>query len=198
VTLQRIVFDDWVPKKLEIELLVPEGDGQFIDFEKYRSTTQGQLAEGELGTPLLADGEAEPDLDRALLNQIVQLGIPENAAKHALFKTGNNNADMAVSWYFENMSDPSLTQPLIVKKSQQAEKAVPQESLDMLVSMGFPEAKCRKALKKNGMSTERATEWLLTNAEAPDSDDEGANIDGLPPEQINAQYRCDKPGAYRL
>jgi uncharacterized UBP type Zn finger protein len=34
------------------------------------------------------------------------MGIPENAAKHALHKTGNNSADLAVSWYFENMDDP--------------------------------------------------------------------------------------------
>lgn len=34
------------------------------------------------------------------------MGIPENAAKHALYKTGNNSVDMACTWYFENMDDP--------------------------------------------------------------------------------------------
>lgn len=34
------------------------------------------------------------------------MGIPENAAKHALYKTGNNSPDMACTWYFENMDDP--------------------------------------------------------------------------------------------
>ena len=34
VVLGRFVFDDWVPKKLEIELQVPD---DAIDFEKYRS-----------------------------------------------------------------------------------------------------------------------------------------------------------------
>ena len=34
------------------------------------------------------------------------MGIPENAAKHALFNTGNNNPDMAVAWYFDNMDNP--------------------------------------------------------------------------------------------
>ena len=38
---------------------------------------------------------------------VIMMGIPENHAKHALYKTGNNNADMAVTWYFENMEDPS-------------------------------------------------------------------------------------------
>jgi uncharacterized UBP type Zn finger protein len=44
------------------------------------------------------------------------MGIPENPAKHSLYKTGNSNADLAVSWYFENMGDESLNLPLRVKK----------------------------------------------------------------------------------
>ncbi len=48
----------------------------------------------------------EPDLNQGLLNQVIMMGIPENAAKHSLHKTGNNNADMAVTWYFENMDNP--------------------------------------------------------------------------------------------
>ena len=34
------------------------------------------------------------------------MGVPEQAAKHALYNTGNNSADMAVAWYFENMENP--------------------------------------------------------------------------------------------
>lgn len=45
------------------------------------------------------------------------MGIPENAAKHALFNTGNNSADMATMWYFENMENPVLLEPLKVKKA---------------------------------------------------------------------------------
>ena len=36
------------------------------------------------------------------------MGLPENAAKHALYNTGNNNADMAATWYFENMDNPGM------------------------------------------------------------------------------------------
>ena len=35
------------------------------------------------------------------------MGIPELAAKHSVIKTNNISAELAVSWYFENMSDPS-------------------------------------------------------------------------------------------
>ena len=61
--------------------------------------------------------EVEPDLDKGLLNQVLQMGIPENPAKHALYKTGNNSADMAVTWYFENMADESILLPLKIKKA---------------------------------------------------------------------------------
>ena len=50
----------------------------------------------------------EPELDGNLLNQVIQMGIPECPAKHALYKTGNSSADMAVTWYFENMADESI------------------------------------------------------------------------------------------
>lgn len=36
------------------------------------------------------------------------MGLPETPAKHALHNTGNNNADMAVMWYYENMDKPEI------------------------------------------------------------------------------------------
>jgi len=57
------------------------------------------------------------------------MGIPENAAKHALFNTGNNSADMATMWYFENMENPVIHTPLRVKsasgKNQGDSNAIP-------------------------------------------------------------------------
>ena len=46
---------------------------------------------------------------------VLQMGIPENPAKHALYNTGNNDADKAVTWYFENMANESIQLPLRVK-----------------------------------------------------------------------------------
>ena len=67
----------------------------------------------------------------------------------------------------------------------------------MLLAMGFPEPKCAKALRKCGMNTERATEWLLSNMDAP-SDDEEAKTTDEPASKVNDQYRCSKPGVYEL
>jgi len=138
------------------------------------------------------DDEVEPELDGALLGMVIQMGIPENAAKHALYKTGNNNADMAVTWYFENMGDESINLPLKVKKSggkANAGNDVPQEMVEMMMAMGLPEKKCKKALKKCDMNVERATDWVFSHMDDPDSDEDGDSVmdDGIDHDAI---YRC--------
>jgi ubiquitin carboxyl-terminal hydrolase 5/13 len=130
VVLRREVFDNWVPKKLEIELQVPLDKA--IDFERFRGH-KAQLQEGEkpiAEAPAATQEEwVEPDLNGELLNQIIMMGVPEQAAKHALHITGNNNADMAVMWYFDNMDNPVLQTPLKVKRkgggAKPAEATIP-------------------------------------------------------------------------
>jgi len=131
------------------------------------------------------------------------MGIPELAAKHALYKSGNNSADMAVTWYFENMSDPSLNEPLRVKKeggsSNQAAGAgdVPQDMVDMMMAMGLPEKKCKSALKKCDLNVERAIEYVFSHMDDPDSEIEEDSVmdDGI---DHDAQYLSTKPGNYKL
>ncbi len=79
-----------------------------IDFERFRGN-KGVLQSGEeeIKQAAAQEQEGEPDLNMEILNQIIMMGVPELAAKHALHITGNNNADMAVMWYFENMDNPS-------------------------------------------------------------------------------------------
>ena len=55
----------------------------------------------------------------------------------------------------------------------------------MLLSMGFPEAKCTKALRNCGMNTERATEWLLTHMDDKSEDEEAKNNDNETASKIN-------------
>ena len=40
---------------------------------------------------------------------------------------------------------------------------VPEEALALLLSMGFPRARCEAALRAADFDVERATEWLLAN-----------------------------------
>ena len=70
------------------------------------------MPDGEGG----GDEEVEPELDQGLLSMVLQMGIPENPAKHALYKSGGTDADAAVTWYFNNMDDESINLPLKIKK----------------------------------------------------------------------------------
>lgn len=49
--------------------------------------------------------------NREALELIVAMGISENAAKRGLYNTGNDNAELAVEWVFENISNPELHEP---------------------------------------------------------------------------------------
>ena len=122
------------------------------------------------------------------------MGIPENPAKHALYKTGNNNAEAAVGWYFENMGDESLNLPLRVKKqqsNQQSSKDVPEDLLIMMTSMGFPPEKCKKALLACDCNMERATDWLFSHMDDAEEDSQMTH------EEVD-EYQCNKPGVYYL
>ena len=58
-----------------------------------------------------AQGECRWSPNKDALELIVGMGISENAAKRALYHTGNDNAELAVSWVFENIGNPSLHEP---------------------------------------------------------------------------------------
>jgi ubiquitin carboxyl-terminal hydrolase 5/13 len=78
--LAREVYDDWVPKKLEIDLKMTEGP---IDFERFKSTgIQG----GEHQMPVQEEW-VEPPVNMDIVNMLVDMGIPELAAKHAVHNT---------------------------------------------------------------------------------------------------------------
>lgn len=49
--------------------------------------------------------------NRDALELIVGMGISENAAKRGLFYTGNDNAEAAIGWVFENIANVELHEP---------------------------------------------------------------------------------------
>lgn len=59
----------------------------------------------------------EPELNQEIVNQLIMMGIPEVQAKHSVYYTGNNSADMATMWFYENIENPAIQVPLRVKKA---------------------------------------------------------------------------------
>lgn len=60
----------------------------------------------ELPPVVLMKKEWEPN--RECLDLVMGMGISENAARRALYNTGNDNAELATSWVFENIDNPEL------------------------------------------------------------------------------------------
>lgn len=61
--------------------------------------------------------------DKEALELIVGMGISENAAQRALYNTGNDNAQMAIGWVFENIANPDLHEPFAPPTMQDSESA---------------------------------------------------------------------------
>ena len=123
--------------------------------------------EKELPEDAPVEEEIVPELNVELLNQVIMMGIPELAAKWALYNTGNNSPDMAVTWYFDNMDNACLQQEFKIKKKQEGTGSgpqVPTEIIEQLKMMGFSnEKKILKALKECNNDPERAVEWLFSH-----------------------------------
>lgn len=65
-----------------------------------------------------------------------------------------------------------------------------------MTAMGFPEKKCIKALKNCDMNVERATDWLFSHMDDPDSEDDGGGDSVM--QAPETDYSCGKPGNYGL
>ena len=111
---REVVGADWVPKKLEVSLHMPET----LDLSSLR------------GVGGLQPGEAAMEEDAA--------------------DSGGGGAAGA---------------------GAAADAPVPEEALMMLMSMGFEQAKCEKALRATDMNIERASEWIFSHMD----DDGGAD-----------------------
>jgi ubiquitin carboxyl-terminal hydrolase 5/13 len=55
-------------------------------------------------------------LNPEIIQMLCDMGIPPNAAKHAVYNTGNQSADLAIGWFYENIENPICNEPLKVKK----------------------------------------------------------------------------------
>ena len=84
---------------------------------------------------------------------------------------------------------------------------VPEEALMMLMSMGFEQAKCEKALRATDNNTERATEWIFSHMDddgSPDpqpaagGDGGGGGGGGGDPAAVVAAEGRDGAGTYEL
>lgn len=90
----------------------PIGESYQLPFARLSSLHDGGIASEKVWSP-----------NKDALELIVGMGISENAAKRALYHTGNDNAELAVGWVFEHISIPELHEhfeaPILMSASNQ-------------------------------------------------------------------------------
>ncbi|KAG7381586.1 Ubiquitin carboxyl-terminal hydrolase 13 [Phytophthora pseudosyringae] len=158
------VAEDWTPKKLEVEVKVPE------KFSLNRFVSKG-LVDGEEELPEAPAASAAPEpavldaVDEVLVAQLVSMGFSENGCKRAAMATGNSNAEAAMEWIFSHMEDPDFNDPPApAGAAPKAEgDSVNMEHVSNLMAMGFAEPHAKCALKQTDSNPDRAAEWLFSH-----------------------------------
>ena len=89
-----------------------------------------------------------------MINICIQNGVPDIAAKHAVYNTGQASAEAAVEWFYMNIENPVIQVPLMVpnpKKGAGAAQdsgkpAIDPEKIEQLKMFGFTEQQAKRAL----------------------------------------------------
>lgn len=105
--LQNLTLDGGVVNIHGNQTIVDQEDGRQLPFTRLSSLHDMNIdlaaAKGRVGKAWIPNPDA--------LELIVGMGISENAAKRGLYNTGNDNAELAVAWVFDNISNPELHEP---------------------------------------------------------------------------------------
>lgn len=108
VSYNRFVYD-WVPFKLDIDFVFDENHINLELLTRPFTKLEGENLfpeDKESNTTLV-----EPEFNKEALNYLLELGVPELGAKHALLKN-NQNPEISLNWYFNNAGEPSLLDPI--------------------------------------------------------------------------------------
>lgn len=62
----------------------------------------------EGGDVEMTDESEEPELDMEIVNALMQMGAPENVAKHSVFNAPEPTIDSASETFFMNIENPDF------------------------------------------------------------------------------------------
>jgi len=154
---KRFQLKNWVPTKLDIPIILPEGNLVLDDY----------LGKGlQPGEEELPDGSSSaapslPQFDADAMGQLEGMGFPTVRCQKALLATGNSGAEVAMEWLFAHMEDPDIDKP--IQRGRPSVPEPPAEQIALLADMGFTYAQARKALLETDGNPERAVEWLFNH-----------------------------------
>lgn len=183
VALQRYELGaDWVPKKLEVNVDVPEE----IDLNYLKSSGPSE------GENLVPDEDEEneenamdtsgsninaPAINEGAVEQLTTMGFSVNGCKRALTAVGGSDVESAMNWIFEHNMDPDFNDPLPDSLSSAATTTSSSSStvdeavvMSLVESLGcFTSDQVRAALKECGGDAARAADWLFSHMDDLDN-----------------------------
>eukprot|EP00877_Chromochloris_zofingiensis_P011173 jgi/Chrzof1/6309/Cz18g03010.t1 len=190
------VAEDWTPKKLEVEVPVPDelnleqlrGNGpqpgeqlQPEDEPATAATANGGAVAGQGAGPT-AGGLPQPaqgiEPDGLIVAQLVSMGLSENGSKRAAIATNNSNAEAAMEWVLSHLEDadfndplppPAVAAPAAPGATATATAGPDPEHVAMLEGMGFNRDAATAALMATANNIERAADWLFSHMDDLDA-----------------------------
>eukprot|EP01114_Cavostelium_apophysatum_P015083 TRINITY_DN4042_c0_g1_i1.p1 TRINITY_DN4042_c0_g1~~TRINITY_DN4042_c0_g1_i1.p1 ORF type:complete len:349 (+),score=65.38 TRINITY_DN4042_c0_g1_i1:954-2000(+) len=118
--------------------------------------------EAEMSAPAAAPAPApEITIEPALLQQLIDMGFPEDRSRKALI-LNNMNPQAAMDWILQHEEDPDIDEPISTEELQEIAEFVPDPvAIAKLKDMGFSEEAIKDALKATNNNQEAACAWLL-------------------------------------
>ncbi|KIJ64045.1 hypothetical protein HYDPIDRAFT_133380 [Hydnomerulius pinastri MD-312] len=191
---KKFQLKNWVPTKLDIPVVLPEGDILKLDEYLGRGLQPG---EEELPDGSSSSVPSLPQFDAGAMAMLEGMGFPTIRCQKALLATGNADAEAAMEWLFGHMEDPDIDDPIQLNSSAAGGRG-PEPSADrvaMLADMGFTNAQARKALLETGGDPERAVEWLFNH---PDDTGEVTSSASTEVQKKSPPGSSRLPAQYRL
>ncbi|KAJ7172145.1 hypothetical protein C8R46DRAFT_1084933 [Mycena filopes] len=193
VHAKKFQLVDWVPTKLDIPLILPDGDELVFDAQHLGTGVQPD----EVELPSNAAPSSVPQIDAGAMEQLQGMGFPVIRCQKALLATGNSNAEAAMEWLFAHMEDADIDDPIVPQAGGAGGAPEPSgEQIAMLSDMGFTPAQARKALRETSGNAERAVEWLFNHPDDSGAEDAAAAAPAPAPAAIAGTK--DVPVKYKL
>ena len=111
--------DDWVPKKLNANLQVPD----IINLSYLRGYGL-QPGEEQLPAPSSASSKFVIEFSKSSLNELMEMGFSLDACKRALYSTSNSGVEAATNWIMEHMTDPDFNDPFTLDNTVTSDQVI--------------------------------------------------------------------------
>ncbi|CDO96214.1 unnamed protein product [Kluyveromyces dobzhanskii CBS 2104] len=157
----RIELINWQPSKTSEPVTVPGvRDDLLLDITSFKSVG---LSDGE--EELKEEESGSVQFNESFLQQLQEMGFSLNAAKRALFATGNSDPNSAMEWLFQHMEDTDINSDFQPPAQSKEKHHVDPDALSNLTSMGIDPKLSRKALILNNGDVNASVEWVFSHVD---------------------------------